>query len=310
MLQPLLRFADALGENVCEAQNSPVSATDGKVATGPIIRLIRCGLVSTVCTDLTIELLLFSSAMIILKTSTHEKGQLNKSSVSIYPVEIQEPQIDQHGLQSSQNLQEHARLDFNSAAYKTPWRYKILALVCVTSLPVGHTWTGASLGPLKDTLRNEVGVTNTQFGVISASDAIVNSIWPIIGGIRLDWFGPNIIVLCEFTMPVQSTLVIDLMSGCTIVVLVGSVLAGLAVDLGLWRLLAGGHIFMGFGIAVLDSATQKFFYHLFGTGGLALAFGLESAVSRNVDLVVIRDDHVKCFGNWLLLGQNGRYSYP
>ncbi|KAJ4338842.1 hypothetical protein N0V95_007940 [Ascochyta clinopodiicola] len=132
-----------------------------------------------------------------------------------------------------------------------------------------HTWTGASLGPLKNTLRNELGITNTQFGVISASDAVVNSIWPIIGGLLLDHFGPNIIVLC-----------------CTGVVLVGSMMAGVAVNIGKWRLLAGGHIFMGFGIAVLDSATQKFFYHWFGVGGLALAFGLESAVSRTVDLVV------------------------
>ena len=48
----------------------------------------------------------------------------------------------------------------------------------------------------------------------------------------------------------------------------------------------GGHIFMGFGIAVLDSATQKFFCHWFGASGLELAFGLESVVSKTVDLVV------------------------
>ena len=42
---------------------------------------------------------------------------------------------------------------------------------------------------------------------------------------------------------------------------------------------------MGFGIAVLDSAQQKFFYHWFGAGGLALAFGLENAINRTVDLV-------------------------
>ncbi|KAF9691594.1 hypothetical protein EKO04_010530 [Ascochyta lentis] len=163
---------------------------------------------------------------------------------------------------------EHVRLDFNSAAHIIPWKYKILALVCVVSLPIGQTWTGASLGPLKNTLRQELGISNTQFGVISASDAIVNSIWPIIGGMLLDWFGPNIIVIC-----------------CTGVILVGSTLAGLAINLEMWRLLAGGHILMGFGIAVLDSATQKFFYHWFGAGGLALAFGLESAVARTIDLV-------------------------
>ncbi|KAJ8113238.1 hypothetical protein OPT61_g4586 [Boeremia exigua] len=198
----------------------------------------------------------------------HGKVDLEKVGVTVNPVEPDTTIHDRLGLQDSDRPSDHARLDFNSAAFRIPWSYKILALICIVSLPIGHTWTGASLGPLKNSLRTELGITNTQFGVISASDAIVNSVWPIIGGLLLDHFGPNIIVLC-----------------CTGIVLVGSILAGVAVNLGLWRLLAGGHIFMGFGIAVLDSATQKFFYHWFGVGGLALAFGLESAVSRTVDLV-------------------------
>lgn len=202
-------------------------------------------------------------------SSSQEKAQPNKNELDVGALEIEPTSNVQHDSEDHKSHRDHARLDFNSAAYKIPWAYKVLALICVVSLPVGHTWTGASLGPLKNTLRNELGITNTQFGVISSSDAIVNSIWPIIGGLLLDHFGPNIIVLC-----------------CTGIVLIGSVLAGVAVNLGLWRLLAGGHIIMGFGIAVLDSATQKFFYHWFGVGGLALAFGLESAVSRTVDLVV------------------------
>ncbi|KAL1591627.1 hypothetical protein SLS59_010099, partial [Nothophoma quercina] len=196
-----------------------------------------------------------------------ERVQINKIGVTVDPVELHQLAGTQYDPQRLTETHDHARLDFNSAAYKIPWKYKILALICVVSLPIGHDWTGASLGPLKNTLRNELGITNTQFGVISASDAIVKSIWPIIGGIP-HHFGPNIIVLC-----------------CTGIVFVGSIFAGVAVSLGLWRLLAGGHIFMGFGIAILDSATQKFFYHWFGAGGLALAFGLESAVSRTVDLV-------------------------
>ena len=44
-------------------------------------------------------------------------------------------------------------------------------------------------------------------------------------------------------------------------------------------------IMMGFGTAVLDSAQHKLFYHWFGVSGLALAFGLESAVARTVKLV-------------------------
>ncbi|KAK1469199.1 hypothetical protein CMEL01_00966 [Colletotrichum melonis] len=151
---------------------------------------------------------------------------------------------------------------------RIPWSYKWIALLCVVSLPIGHTWTGSALGPLKNTLRNELGVNNAQFGVISSADAFVNTVFPIVGGLVLDWWGPNLVTLC-----------------CTAVILVGSVVAAAGVQVGLWRVLVSGHVLMGFGIAVLDSATQKFFYHWFGASGLAFAFGLESAIANTVSLV-------------------------
>lgn len=112
------------------------------------------------------------------------------------------------------------------------------------AFPIGQNWTQASLGPLKNTLRNELGITNTQFGVITSADAIVNSIWPITGGILLDWYGPNVAI------PL-----------CTIITLVGSVISAAGINVANWRMLTGGNILMGFGIAVLDSAQQKLFYH-------------------------------------------------
>lgn len=123
---------------------------------------------------------------------------------------------------------------------RIPWSYKWIALLCIVSLPIGHTWTGSALGPLKNTLRNELGVNNAQFGVISSADAFVNTVFPIVGGLVLDWWGPNLVTLC-----------------CTAVILVGSVVAAAGVQVGLWRVLVSGHVLMGFGIAVLDSATQK-----------------------------------------------------
>jgi MFS family permease len=125
---------------------------------------------------------------------------------------------------------------------RIPAKYKWTALCLVIALPIGHTWTGSALGPLKNTLREELGINNTQFGVISSADAFVNTIFPIVGGLILDWWGPNIVTLC-----------------CTSVILVGSVVAAVGVQIGLWRLLVSGHVLMGFGIAVLDSATQKVF---------------------------------------------------
>ncbi|KAL0942045.1 MFS transporter [Colletotrichum truncatum] len=149
-----------------------------------------------------------------------------------------------------------------------PWTYKWIALACVIAFPIGQTWTNASLGPLKNTLRNELGITNAQFGVISSADSFVNSIFPIIGGMTLDWWGPNRITIC-----------------CTMIIFVGATVAAVAIHLEAWRVLAAGHVLMGFGTAILDQAQQKFVYHWFGAGGLAFAFGLENAISSTVGMV-------------------------
>lgn len=82
------------------------------------------------------------------------------------------------------------------------------------------------------------------------------SIFPLIGGMALDWYGYHIITIC-----------------CTSTILLGTVVTALAPATGKWRVMVGGQILQSFGVAVLDSAQHKLFYHWFGTGGLALAFG-------------------------------------
>ncbi|KAM0752326.1 MFS general substrate transporter [Meredithblackwellia eburnea MCA 4105] len=123
-----------------------------------------------------------------------------------------------------------------------PWRYKWFALLLAAFLPLGSTWTESALGPLKNTLRNELGMC-------------------------LDWFGVNTITLV-----------------CTSNIFVGAIIAALSANTGKWRMLVGGHIMMGFGTAVLDSAQHKLFYHYFGTGGLAFAFGVEQAFNKLIGM--------------------------
>ena len=195
--------------------------------------------------------------MTATKAQDSAKVQTSESTVPVGSFGFDDPQAD------AENNPDHDPVDEN-----IPWKLKWIALLCFVSFPIGQTWTQSSLGPLKNTLRNELGISNTQFGVISSADAIVNSVWPIIGGVLLDWFGPNIIVLL-----------------CTGIIFIGSILAASATNLGVWRVLTGGHILMGFGIAVLDTAQQKFFYHWFGISGLAFAFGFENAINKTVSLV-------------------------
>ena len=93
------------------------------------------------------------------------------------------------------------------------------------------------------------------------------SIWPLVGGIILDWVGVDVVA------PI-----------CTTTILVGSLVAASGVQIGNWRVLAGGYILQGFGTALLDSCQQVFF-HAFGRRqGLAFAFGLENAIASATSL--------------------------
>ncbi|KAM5354901.1 hypothetical protein ACJ41O_001547 [Fusarium nematophilum] len=97
--------------------------------------------------------------------------------------------------QADFDRQKHPQADVNviepndesTAPLRIPGKYKWIALFCVITLPIRYTWTGSALGPLKNTLRNELGINNTQFGVISSADAFVNTIFPIVGGLVLNW---------------------------------------------------------------------------------------------------------------------------
>jgi hypothetical protein len=92
-------------------------------------------------------------------------------------------------------------------------------------------------------------------------------IWPLVGGIILDWVGVDVVA------PI-----------CTTTILVGSLVAASGVQIGNWRVLAGGYILQGFGTALLDSCQQVFF-HAFGRRqGLAFAFGLENAIASATSL--------------------------
>lgn len=174
-------------------------------------------------------------------SSPKQNDQLTKNVSSTVVLVAGEKQADPISLDVEPDSESDA-----SQGVSIPWTYKWIALLCVVSFPIGQTWTNAALSPLKNTLRNELGITNTQFGIISSADAIFNSIWPILGGILLDWYGPNIII------PM-----------CTTVIFVGSVIAACGINIDVWRMLAAGNILMGLGIAVLDSAQQKLFYHWF-----------------------------------------------
>jgi nitrate/nitrite transporter NarK len=76
---------------------------------------------------------------------------------------------------------------------------------------VGSNSCGASLSPLKSTLRAEIpGLTNARYGAISSSASLINAVLPILSGIVIDYYGPT-----------YASVV------CSIFILVGSIVLGI-----------------------------------------------------------------------------------
>ncbi|CDH55228.1 major facilitator superfamily transporter [Lichtheimia corymbifera JMRC:FSU:9682] len=81
----------------------------------------------------------------------------------------------------------------NNADYcqlaEQPWQYKAVALICALLLAVGSHFAAHTLGAMKNTIKLEFGISNSQYGVIQSSVSIVNTVLPVLGGLYLDAFG-------------------------------------------------------------------------------------------------------------------------
>ena len=103
---------------------------------------------------------------------------------------------------------------------------------------------------------------------VPITNRLTDRIWPLIGGIILDWVGVDVVA-----------------PACTVIILIGSIVSASGIEITNWRLLAGGYIIQGFGTALLDSCQQVYFHAFGGRRGLALAFGLENAIANSTGLI-------------------------
>ncbi|KAK4054331.1 hypothetical protein OIO90_003564 [Microbotryomycetes sp. JL221] len=198
-------------------------------------------------------------------SSLRSSSDLERKELKLRTDDEKQPSSHEHAAYGEEDADVTASV---VAPVAMPWRYKWLALLVIVLLPIGNTWADSSMSPLKATLRRELKISNTDYGVIDSAGNIVNSVWPIIGGLALDWYGVNLGLLA-----------------CTGVIFVGACLSAIACNISNWRLMAGGKILQGFGDAVLDSAQRKLLYHYFGSKGLAFAGGLELSVYRAISLI-------------------------
>lgn len=88
------------------------------------------------------------------------------------------PALDEKSINEKPSLEEAQTEESHTDAPPTnvPWKYKVVCLFTVCTFSIGQVWTDAALSPLKATLRKELGITNSQYGVIDNASGIVNCV--------------------------------------------------------------------------------------------------------------------------------------
>ncbi|CAG8562036.1 5910_t:CDS:2 [Gigaspora rosea] len=144
-----------------------------------------------------------------------------------------------------------------------PWKYKVFALVCALTLSVGSHYAAHTLGALKSIIKEELGISNSQYGIIQSSVSLVNTILPILGGVFIDTFGTSI----------GSILATSLIA-------TGNILVALSTNLRSFPVMVSGRILYGIGSGTILTVQTTILSHWFKGKGLAIAVGMQIAMSR------------------------------
>ncbi|KAK9765449.1 hypothetical protein K7432_006205, partial [Basidiobolus ranarum] len=144
-----------------------------------------------------------------------------------------------------------------------PWKYKAIALLCALLLSVGSHYAAHTLGALKNTIKEELGISNSEYGVLQSSVSLVNTVLPILGGVFIDAFGTN-------TGSILSTTLIAL----------GNVFVAFSASYASFPMMIIGRILYGIGSGTIVIIQETIISHWFHGKGLAITLGLQIATSR------------------------------
>lgn len=109
----------------------------------------------------------------------------------------------------------------------------------------------------------ELGIDNTKYGVISSSVSIINTIFPIVGGLLFDLFGS-----------IWGTLLVN------ILVIVGSLLTAIAAKYTSFGAMVVARVVFGIGSGLIVTMQESLLSKWFRTQSLAIAIGLQLSISR------------------------------
>lgn len=132
-------------------------------------------------------------------------------------------------------------------------------------LIVGSHFAAHTLGAMKNIIKEEFGITNSEYGVLQSSVSIVNTILPVFGGVFLDAFGTA-----------KGSII------TTALITIGNVLVSLSTHSKSMSTMVVGRILYGIGSGNVVIVQETILCQWFHGRDLAGVIGLMLTVSRLV----------------------------
>ncbi|KAI9496154.1 major facilitator superfamily domain-containing protein [Zychaea mexicana] len=189
-------------------------------------------------------------------------GEKTEYAASEDPVKNDTP--DLYIDNTDEKEEQHSGLVGGDAALaNAAWQFKLIALATALMLPVGSHFSATALSAMKSSLKENLLIDNARYGVLSAAVSIINTIFPIVGGVFIDLFGS-----------VWGTLVVNLF------VIIGSLLTAIAAKYTSFPLMVVGRVIFGIGSGLIVTMQESLLSKWFRTESLAIAIGLQLSISR------------------------------
>ncbi|KAG0281974.1 hypothetical protein BGZ96_000964 [Linnemannia gamsii] len=137
------------------------------------------------------------------------------------------------------------------------WAVKVQAFSCAALLGISTHFTNHMTGPLKDVLKENMDINNTQFSLLQSSLTLFPTLTPLIGGLLIERYG----------------------TGPSSIVFTTIVIGGQAiVILGCWthsiKIMILGYCLFGLGAAPITIIQETIWVRYFKKDGLALVLAL------------------------------------
>lgn len=112
--------------------------------------------------------------------------------VELRPLVHRKPSFDESGFDGSPRDSldiEVPLLEEPSTPQRTERWTKLFVLALACTFSVGSHYSQNSIGPLKDILKQDLSITDTQMSLVLGSNLIANTIVPIVAGVLVAKFG-------------------------------------------------------------------------------------------------------------------------